>query len=435
MPGHTKTAGRPVAASYAVRRMLRRPARFVRRSLLPKLLPPAKPAILSSVSHVRIVGLLSSASGIGKSGRLCAEALAHDGISVSLGDVGDLFAARDGISSVIPGGSTNVPQQRGITIYHLNPSMLLPGILRSGFSRYRRSYNIGYWAWELETLPREWIEAIRFVHAILVPSRFCQAAIQRYTSKPVLVVPHPVPRPTAADVMPIWRQSTFTVINVFRFGSSFERKNPIALIKAFRLAFGSDAGTQLILKTSDGAHHPGEFSRLADEIGQAGNIRLIDEVWDEQRMNALMRSANAYVSLHRSEGFGLPLAEAIMLGTPVIATHWSGNTDFCLPAYTYPLGYTLTALRDTHPDYQEVVDAQWAEPSIEDAVRQLRRVRENPGEARQKAQRARQALEQYLHNHTYGRALHVLARIPEGAVDPIPASTPMEQTRLHRHAP
>src|SRR5262249_56625151 len=104
------------------------------------------------------------------------------------------FASRD---SVPYPADVGPPFRSGVSIYHLNPPMLLPGMIGSGLLPYYRSCNIGYWAWELECLPGEWIDAIEFVQAVMVPSRFCQAVVQRYTAKPVMVVPHPVGEPPA----------------------------------------------------------------------------------------------------------------------------------------------------------------------------------------------------------------------------------------------
>src|SRR5262249_23724148 len=151
------------------------------------------------------------------------------------------------------GGSDAIPVPSGdrasggsdVSIYHLNPPMLLPGLILSGLAAYYRCYSIGYWAWELETLPPEWIKAVRVLHAIVVPSTFCRDAVQRYTSKPVLVVPHPVGKLGALQRAVKSDPHPFRVVNIFRFGSSFERKNPLALLRAFQRAFGRDPTARL----------------------------------------------------------------------------------------------------------------------------------------------------------------------------------------------
>jgi len=178
---------------------------------------------------------------------------------------------------------------------------------------------------------------------------------------------------------------------------------------AFRAAFGSDRGVKLSLKTSDGGRFPAEMARLRKAIGGQENIALIDEVWPEDRVAALMRSADVYASLHRSEGFGLPLAEAIMAGVPVIATNWSGNTDFCAPDHSFPVDCALVPFRDDHGDYEQVRNARWAEPSIEHAASQLQRVRDDLPAARAKARAAKAALRRHIEANSYQAALASLA--------------------------
>jgi glycosyltransferase involved in cell wall biosynthesis len=260
----------------------------------------------------------------------------------------------------------------------------------------------------LETLPREWIAALRFVQAVMVPSRFCQAVVQRYTSKPVLVVPHPV-RDAPVVGQTDRENRSFRVVGVFSFGSSFVRKNPVALVDSFRRAFGDDPACELVLKTSYGARYEDEKAKLLAKIGESANIRLVDDLWTERQVAELIGSASLYASLHRSEGFGLPIAEAIMAGTPVLATAWSGNTEFCSADDYYPVNFDLVPLVDSHSDYQQIEDARWAEPSTDHAVAQLRRARaESAGTGKIKARSAKRALQSYLSLWNYERALAVL---------------------------
>jgi glycosyltransferase involved in cell wall biosynthesis len=357
---------------------------------------------MEPVEAARVVGLLSSATGIGKSARLCARALSLDGIAVSTANVSDAFAADDGIPYL--GQGVRGRAEAKVSIYHLNPPKLLVGLIRSGFGRYRRSFNIGYWAWELETLPPEWVDVLRFVDAVMVPSFFCRDTVARYTSKPVLVVPHPVhleaPAPSTAG-----KSRTFCVLNIFSFDSSFERKNPVGLVRAFKRAFGGDPNVALILKATGGTRYPAQLRELLSEIGGAPNIALKDEVWTTAQLEAALASAHVYASLHRSEGFGLTLAEAALAGVPLVVTNWSGNADFCSPDECYPVDYELTPVRDNHPDLAGATGARWAEPSVERAAAQLSAVRASPAAACNKATALRATLLRHLEGSTYSAAL------------------------------
>lgn len=387
---------------------LRQPARFVRRQILPRIIPPAVGRSLADPGTARVVGLLSSATGVGNSARLCAATLAAGGIAIECVDVADHFQAGNGLAYP---GNGNVAGKPSCSIYHLNPPMLLRGLIASGLASYYGSCNIGYWAWELETVPSEWRRATRYVDAVMVPSAFCAEAIRKVTDKPVVIVPHPVTSDTS--VRRHRQRATnepFTVLSVFNFGSSFERKNPVDLIAAFNMAFSAGEPARLVLKTSDGERHPGELARLRQAIGDNPRIEIVDAVWSPGRMAEVFAQSDAYASLHRSEGFGLTIAEAIIGELPVVATGWSGNLDFCDPASTYLVECTHVPFSDSHGDYSEVGGARWAQPLVPHAARLLREIYERPEEAGMRSAAARRYLEAYLASRTYLDALAELAR-------------------------
>jgi glycosyltransferase involved in cell wall biosynthesis len=368
--------------------------------------PQTGRALAGRRDAARVIGLLSSASGLGNSARLCMDQLVASGFTVSPSDVAPLFGNSDGVSfparPALPAGS------EAIALYHLNPPMLLPGIARAGLRAYWRTYNVGYWAWELETLPPDWIAAIRYVDAVMVPSEFCRAAVSRATDKPVCVVPHPADPDTPLPPRRRGEGQPFTVLAMLNFGSSFERKNPRAALRAFKLAFDADPMARLVFKTSGGHRYPRELADLRAEAGDMSNVDVIDEVWSGEKLFGLYRNADAYLSLHRSEGYGLTLAEAMLMECPVIATGWSGNMDFCSGDTAFLVKYDLVDFRDDDPSYAQVVDARWAEPCVADAARILRLLRAEPELGRRKAKAARRALLDYTRTHSYAGAVRSL---------------------------
>jgi glycosyltransferase involved in cell wall biosynthesis len=372
-----------------------------------RLFPPAQMARSARRHEARIVGLLSTVSGIGQSARLCVDELLQSGYRVSTCNLSKVFGV-DGKIAFRAGAAHGV-QANGLSIYHLNPPLMLLGMLASGRRRYYRGPNVAYWAWELPDLPPEWIVAIDYVDAVMTPSTFCRDIIRKYTSKPVLLVPHPVQvAPGRAVAMPEAGRS-FRVLTMFNCNSSLYRKNPFGSIDAFKLAFGDDPGVELILKVSDGRQHKSDIAQLVKQIGPARNIRIIDAMMAENDLDRLIRSADVYLSLHRSEGFGLTVADAVMRGVPVVVTGWSGTQDFCQPDLAYVVGHRLVAVDDPHPAYCHVRESRWADPSIDDAARHLQEVRRDPIRALVRAAALRERLIAHIDANRYANAIGVFA--------------------------
>ncbi|MGE0769558.1 MAG: glycosyltransferase family 4 protein [Hyphomicrobiaceae bacterium] len=391
--------------------------------VLPLLLAPSAQKQGAADRTVRVVGLLSTATGIGQSARLCAAAMQQAGHHGSTHDLSRLFGLDDGVRYA-EGGAP--PQAADISIFHINPPMLLIGLLAAGRRQFRRNLNIAYCAWELPEIPPTWTASLALVDAVFVPSAFCRDAVATRCNKPIFVVPHPVadaqprgdPEPDTGD--------PFRVLSVFNCGSSLYRKNPAALIAAFKQAFGSARDVELVLKIADGHAHRADVERLNRLIGGAPNIRLVDKLMDERELDALIRSADAYASLHRSEGFGLTVAEAIMRQVPVVVTDWSGTTDFCPPDMAYAVAYELTRIDDPHPVYSELRHCRWAEPCVDSAAAHLRDIRANPSEARRRARKLRDHLRQHLSAHSYEAAVGSLVAAPS------PTTTAQDAARSAR---
>jgi glycosyltransferase involved in cell wall biosynthesis len=184
--------------------------------------------------------------------------------------------------------------------------------------------------------------------------------------------------------------------------SVMERKNPLGLIRAFKQAFRAEDAVCLVLKTSFGDRHPAQIQELRDAAVGA-NITVIDQVYSPDEVLSLMDACDAYVSLHRSEGLGLTMAEAMLMGKPVIATNFSGNVDFMDESNSLLVPYELVKLGKPIPPYD--ADLEWAEPSVEHAAQLMRRVYENQEWAREVGARGKASAEANLSLEAAGRRI------------------------------
>jgi hypothetical protein len=177
----------------------------------------------------------------------------------------------------------------------------------------------------------------------------------------------------------------FLFLFMFDFLSVYERKNPLAAIRAFKKCFKHEEPVRLILKCINSQNAPERVQEMQKEIGNA-KITLMDQYLSSSDTTAIIAACDSYVSLHRSEGLGLPLVEAMLQRKPVIATGWSGNSDFMTAQNSYPLPYKLVLNHDDAPPYR--AGEQWAEADIDAAVRAMRDVYSNRDDAALKAAQA-----------------------------------------------
>ena len=329
---------------------------------------------------IAVAGELSRASGLGEGARLILRGLQHAGVPNWKIDIGNLLPAHTEDFPVV----SEVPPPGAPLLLHVNGPLLPLVMLRLPRSLVRGRIIIGYWLWELPAVPPDWHAATRFVHEVWVPSDFIARAVEPALPGRVRVVPFPLaiarPEPAPLDRTAFGLPSDAIVVLVsFNLASSFERKNPLATIAAFRAAFGDRSDRLLLLKVGNREHAPDDFSRIVDAVGSAPNIRLETRTFPAPDLHALTAASDIVLSLHRSEGFGLVLAEAMLLRKPVIATGWSGNMTFMDAESSALVDYRLVPARDPRQVY---AGADWAEPEQASAVAHLRRLADDAAERR-----------------------------------------------------
>ena len=212
----------------------------------------------------------------------------------------------------------------------LNADQIMVFVDHYGPGFFASRYNIGFWMWELADFPAEWSDRFEWFDEIWTPSAFTSEAIARRSPVPVWTSPlpllaHPAAALGRADFgLP---DDRFVFLFVFDFASVFERKNPLALVNAFRRGFRRDDPVVLVLKGAHAEADRRNADRLRD-VSDRDSVLFLDRYLSRPEIAALMRAADAYVSLHRAEGYGLTMAEAMRIGKPVIATGYSGNLQF-----------------------------------------------------------------------------------------------------------
>jgi glycosyltransferase involved in cell wall biosynthesis len=344
-----------------------------------------------TVPGVNVIGDFDAMTGLIEAGRRLVEAAVSMGIDVEVTDVvlplpksparklRQLDELPRGRSHDIEVWCVNVNELR-----HIEESTLRPP------GEHPR-HVIAAWFWETPSLPNWARTEVARVDEIWVPSRFVRHAFQSATSKPIVVVPCVVDE----AVPPRCQRSDYAlpdnaVLFFFNFdaSSSDGRKNPWAVIQAFERAFTDDerrGPARLVLKTQNLNSHPPLRAALQASLDRVNGI-LIDEELPRDRMNALLGSVDVYTSLHRAEGFGLGIAEAMSLGKPVIATAYSGNMDYTTRANSCLVGYRLRPIDEGDhrltPHAREVYEPGliWAEPNVDQAARWMRYLYDHPEE-------------------------------------------------------
>lgn len=300
--------------------------------------------------------------------------------------------------------------QHAINLVVTNADMTEPTLELVGREKFVGRYNIALWDWEMPTFPETWHSYFGLYDEIWCNSHFAQLAFSSVSPIPVRRIRIPISIETSSISrtelgLP---EDQFIVLFVFDANSIIERKNPFAVIDAFKQAFSEDEHrnkVKLVLKASNIKRHPEHETVIRQQLAKINGI-LLDDYLDRKDLNALIQHCDIYISLHRSEGYGLTIKEAMYLGRPVITTAYSGNMDFTNDYNSFLVPYTLQKLDKNYGPYQR--GNLWAEPDTKHAAKMLRYCFENQSEAAKVGQRAAEFIQERYNSKTIG---HLIAQI------------------------
>ena len=351
---------------------------------------------------VNVFGHFSYPSGLRASAQLIIESLRTANFDFSLINVPVGLATDECEGSMFSG-----PEVFDISIVHVEPEPFFEVVRQRAnvMDRKPRPYQIGYWYWELDTIPPSWDSAAQQCDEIWTATQFIADALRARYSMPVHVFMPGIELPEFGHLprshygLP---EDEFIFLFNFHMSSTLERKNPLGLIRAFKQAFNQDDRAMLVIKILYGSQHPREKKKLLTEA-QGANILIIDEVYSKEETLNLMRVSDAYVSLHRSEGLGLTMAEAMLLGRPTIATRYSGNMDFMNDDNSLLVHFEYKFLKKDYPPYP--AGCRWAEPSVEQAAHYMYKLYADRDFGRELGLRAQADIQRRLSHSESGKRM------------------------------
>lgn len=369
---------KPILLKIFPKEMLSKMKRKYMNRDIDKLLKYDKKAFDSTKNPwgVNLIANIKADTGLGESSRIVASDLQNAEIPFTIynfalpgqsGGRNDKFEKE--ISNTLP---------YAVNMIHINPNEMATSLKEIGFDKLDYHYNIGFWSWELEDFPLEWKGCIDVMDEIWTPSEFASNSIRKLTDKRVRTLPHYVS--TEVDEksdrayfgLP---EDKFLFLIVYNSGSVAERKNPQAAINAYKKAFGNgNDEIGLVIKVSNASET--ELQELKEELRNVKNVFFIVDNLKKIEVNSLIKNVNVYVSLHRAEGFGLVLAEAMQLGTAVISTAWSGNMEFMNENVACLVDYKLIPVTTEQGGFSQ--KSVWADADVGQAADYMKKLWKNP---------------------------------------------------------
>ncbi len=351
---------------------------------------------------VDLIGYLKAELGVGEAGRLLHTALSSEGVPVTT------LACRGSINRHSDPFKLSGFACHSISLLAVNADQTSSVQQQFEHRFFENRYVIGQWFWEIETFPATFHSAFSMIDEVWVATKYIHAALSAANPTiSVQLMPLPlIAPPVASDI----QKSDFGLDNRFLFlfcfdmNSVFERKNPLGLVNAFCQAFSHSEGPVLVIKIINGNSNPNDLEKLRWACRSRLDIKIIELYLDAPMMGALMAVCDCYVSLHRAEGLGLTMSQAMSLGKPVIATAYSGNMDFMDDQTAYLIPWTPIRVGENMGPYP--CDANWAAPELATAASTMRYVFKHPEEAMQIGKNAKRHLAENFSPEVTGKKMH-----------------------------
>ena len=337
------------------------------------------PEVSRDATGIDVLGFFTAEHGVGEAARIAVKTLRYIGVDTCTINYTDTESRTNHFFL------TDDESRHHTLLCSINADQLVIARQRLGNAFFENRYVIGQWFWELEEAPSWYEPAWPIVNELWAPTRFIESMLKKSAPSHVRVrhVPLPIEQ---SKIDTNYTRGHFNIdgrymfLFVFDLMSIMKRKNPLGLIEAYSKAFSESDGAQLVIKTMNGDKRSDDLTALLDAANHRSDITVIDSYLSHLETSTLISLADCYVSLHRSEGLGLTLSEAMSHGVPVIATNYSGNTDFMSERNSFLVAWDSVAVGDGAGGYSPT--ATWAEPRLSEAVEAMRFIFQNQLEGR-----------------------------------------------------
>lgn len=344
---------------------------------------------------LNIAGYLTADLGIGESARCMVRAADAAGLPSALIDLKLPVKSPRNDDTYRP--RLQAAHPHAVNVVHLDPPAAHdldhhhPGF-RAG------KHNIGYWAWELPEFPDAWTPYFAYFDEIWCPSEFVREAVTMKSPVPVIAMPHAIAFPRPAESVDALRArfglpaGPRLFLFAYDLHSYSARKNPQGVLAAFRASGLAPGEAALVIKTHGAAGNEADLAALRAAVADLPGTILLTDTLSRADLYRLQAACDCFVSLHRSEGFGLAVAECMYLGKPVIATGWSATAEYLDETNGCPVRHRLVTLDRNHGPYAR--GQTWAEPDVAHAGEWMRRLCADPALAARLGAAARRTIEE-----------------------------------------